>query len=113
MGIIERGELLFNDTVDELLRRAGERFAAMLLLIADDPGGDFDDAPLDGNAELLDEHDFLVRRDGEDANARIRVRTANEIPVADAMQREPLAFKKSLQVGHGVKSTKKHWRGAV
>lgn len=83
-------------------RGFGEGFAEMLFLIADDAGGDFDDAALDGEAELLDEDDFLLRGDGEDADAVFGVGANDEIPVADAVQADPAGFKKSFESGHGV-----------
>ncbi len=74
--------------------RCLQGFSAMLVFIADDASGDFDDAALDGNAELLDEHNFLLRRDGEDADTRIRVRPTDKIPVPDALKLDPAGFKK-------------------
>lgn len=68
----------------------------MFVFIADDSGGDFDHAALDRNTELLDEHNFLFRRDGEDADTRIRVRSADKIPVPDALKLDPAGFEKGF-----------------
>ncbi len=66
----------------------------MLVFIADDSGGDFDHASLDRNTELFDQHNFLLRRDREDADTRIRVRSADKIPVPDTLKLDPAGFEK-------------------
>lgn len=78
----------------------GDGFAFEFLFVADEAGGDFDHRALDRDAELFDEHDFIVRGDGEDADARVGVWTTDKIPVSDAVDAEPAGFKKSF--GHGV-----------
>ncbi len=68
----------------------------MLIFIADDSSGDFDHASLDRDTELFDEHNFLFRRDRQDADTRIRVRSADKIPVPDALKLDPAGFEKGF-----------------
>jgi hypothetical protein len=58
---------------------------------------------LDGDAELLDENDFVFRRDGENADAVLGRRADDKVPVADAVKAQPAGFKKRFEMGHGEK----------
>jgi hypothetical protein len=81
-----------------------ERFAEMLGFIADDSGWDFDDGFLDGDAELFNEDDFVLRSDGEDADAIGGLGAHDKVPMSDALHADPGGFKQSFGggcVGHG------------
>ena len=59
--------------------------------VADQPGGDFDDLLLHGNAELLDQHDLVARLDQtEQAVAQRLGRAGRDEPFALPVDVEPL-----------------------
>jgi len=74
----------------------------VLDFIADEAGGDFDDAFADGDAVLFDEDDFVLVGDGEDADAGIGVGSADEVPGADAVEGEPGGLIEECGRFHGV-----------
>ena len=78
----------------------GQGFVGEFLLVADDPGGDFDHAALYGDAELLDEDDFVHRSHGENADTEIGIRAAHEIPMAAAVERQPAGVEEKFGIGH-------------
>jgi hypothetical protein len=80
----------------------GERFSSEFRLVAYQASRHFDDVTLHGNAELLDQDDFPLGCDREDADAGFRAWTADEVPVADAIESEPAAFEKCFWGRHGL-----------
>lgn len=87
----------------------GDGFAEEFGFVADDASGQFDDAPLERDAELFNEDDFVLGGDGEDADASVCLRAADKIPVADAVKAEPAGFEKGLGAWHGMNWGKKRW----
>ena len=81
----------------------GKGFTGEFRFVSDQARRDFDDLALHGNAELLDENDFILRRDGKNPDCGIRVRTADEVPAADAVEAEPAGFEKGVGDGHDLK----------
>ena len=81
----------------------GEGLTYEFRLISDQARRDFDNSALHGNAELLDENDFILGRDGENPDCGIGIRAAHEVPATDAVEAEPAGFEKGVGVGHDLK----------
>ena len=52
---------------------------------------------------MLDEDDFALRRDRENADGGIGIWAADKVPATDAIEAEPAGFKKFFGSGHDVK----------
>lgn len=75
----------------------------MFFLVTNEAGREFDDGVLHGDPELFDEDDFLLRGDGEDADAGIGVGTSHELPMIDAVDGEPAGLEECLSHGGSVR----------
>jgi hypothetical protein len=73
-----------------------EVFTLIFLLVPNQAGGDFDDPALDRDAELLNEHDFVVRSLRQDAHAGVSLGSAYEIPRINAVNSQPFGGKESF-----------------
>ena len=74
----------------------GQRLSAVLGLIADNPGRQLDRALLDRDSMLLDQYQVVLRGDCQDSDRVIRVRTADKVPVAVALELEPAGFEEGF-----------------
>ena len=61
-------------------------------LIAYQTRWNLDDPPLHRNAELLDQHDFMLRGNGQDAHSGIRLGAAHVIPSTAPIEGQPTGF---------------------
>ena len=67
----------------------GEGFSGEFRFVTDETGGNFYDWTLHGDAILLDENDFLIVGDRQNADGGIGVRASDKFPVAALLQDEP------------------------
>ena len=76
------------------------RLVGEFLFIPDESGADFEDPGLDGTAELLDEDDFALRSEGEDAHDAGGIRAGGEFPVINFAKGEVASFVVGEGLGH-------------
>lgn len=88
----------------------GEIFGFGAWGVADEACGDFDDLAVDGMSELLDEEEFVVVGDCDDADDAGGAGSLGEFPGLAVDKAEVLAFGEDEVVVH-VRSPVEDWRG--